>query len=209
MKMKNVELNDKILLKDYLDNDNLNSLFQIVFILYGEPLKKIIAKVLRTTDRNELDGVLTDFYDNLTKPTQKGEKKLRTFDFSMDLLPYLKQSLRSYLNEEFKKEQQKQKIEKSGEENSSIEADMIDDGYSDNSDTIRALLHCLSEKGGISSRDRYILLTYLLGKVANPDLRDTEIYSSISRQLGISEAAAKKAAQRGRDLLRQRIKSNI
>lgn len=45
--MKSQELNDKVLLRDYLDNGNLNSLFQIVFVLHGIQLKNIIAKVLK------------------------------------------------------------------------------------------------------------------------------------------------------------------
>ncbi len=203
------ELDDKILLRDYLDNGNLNSLYQIVFVLYGIPLKNIIAKVLQTTKSTELDGVLTDFYDYLLRPTLKGEKKLRTFDFAMDLLPYMKQALRSYLNEEFRKEQQKHNAEKSGNDDESAFVDKIDEGYVDNSDTIRALLQCLSDGGGISQRDKYIVLTYILSKVGNPVLQDMEIYETLSKQLGISESAAKKAAQRGRNNLKNRIRSNI
>lgn len=207
--MKSQELNDKVLLRDYLDNGNLNSLFQIVFVLHGIQLKNIIAKVLQTNKTNVLEGVLTDFYDNMITPTKAGEKKLRTFDFTMDLLPYLKQSLRSYLNEQFRAKQQKQKVEKTGQDNLTAFADKIDEGYVDNSATIRALLQCLSDDNGISSRDRYIVLTYILSKVANPALRDIDIYFSISKQLGISEGAAKKAAQRGREDLKLRIKSRI
>ena len=89
------DMEEKLLLKDYLENSNLYSLYKIIFVLYGAPLKSIIAKVKKNTDSYELESVLTDFYDNLIEPTKTGEKKLRTCDVYKELLPYIKQSLRS------------------------------------------------------------------------------------------------------------------
>lgn len=202
-------MEEKLLLKDYLENGNLYSLYKIVFVSYGAPLKSIIAKVLKTTDPYELEGVLTDFYDNLIKPTKTGEKKLRTFDFNKELLPYINQSLRSYLTEEFRKEQQKQETEKPIDGTDLPLVDKIDEGHIDYSETFGALIDCLTESKGISKRDKYIVLTYLLSKIGNPSSRDLDIYENLSKQLGISQSAAKKAAQRGRDDLKKRIKSNI
>ena len=202
-------MEEKLLLKDYLENGNLYSLYKIVFVSYGTPLKSIIAKVLKTTDSCELEGVLTDFYDNLIKPTKTGEKKLRTFDFDKELLPYINQSLRSYLNEEFRKEQQKQGVEKSADDSVLPLVDKIDEGYVDYSETFSALLDCLTDCKGISKRNKYIVLTYLLSKIGDPSLHDLDIYENLSKQLGISQSAAKKAAQRGRDDLKERIKSNL
>lgn len=202
-------MEEKLLLRDYLDNGNLYSLYKIVFVSYGAPLKSIIAKVLKTTDSYELEGVLTDFYDNLIKPTKMGEKKLRTFDFDKELLPYINQSLRSYLNEEFRKEQQKQEVEKPTDDSVLPLVDKIDEGHVDYSETFSALIDCLTDSKGISKRDKYIVLTYLLSKIGDPSSRDLDIYENLSKQLGISHSAAKKAAQRGRDDLKERIKSNI
>lgn len=202
-------MEEKLLLKDYLENGNLYSLYKIVFVSYGVSLKSIIAKVLKTTDSYELEGVLTDFYDYLIKPTKTGEKKLRTFDFEKDLLPYMNQSLRSYLNEEFRKEQQKREVERSSDDSDMPLIDKIDEGYVDYSETFSSLLDCLTDSKGISKRDKYIVLTYLLSKIGDPSSRDLEIYENLSKQLGISQSAAKKAAQRGRDDLKGRIKSNI
>lgn len=203
------DMEEKLLLKDYLENSNLYSLYKIIFVLYGAPLKSIIAKVKKNTDSYELESVLTDFYDNLIEPTKTGEKKLRTFDFDKELLPYIKQSLRSYLNEEFKTEQQKQETEKSMDESDLPLVDKIDEGYIDYSETFGALIDCITDSKGISKRDKYIVLTYLLCKIGNPCSRDLDIYENLSKQLGISQSAAKKAAQRGRDDLKERIKSNI
>ena len=202
-------MEEKLLIKDYLDNGNLYSLYKIIFVSYGVPLKSIIAKILKTTDSFELESVLTDFYDNLIKPTKTGEKKLRTFDFDKELLPYINQSLRSYINEEFRKEHQKQEVEKSTDESVLPLADKIDEGQVDYSETFSALIDCLIDSRGISNRDKYIVLTYLLSKIGDPSSCDLDIYKNLSMQLGISQSAVKKAAQRGRDDLKERIKSNI
>lgn len=196
--------NDKQLLLDYLDNNSLDSLYRLVFDVNGDSLRKIVCKLLKTTDSSKIDECLIDFYDDLTKPTQSGEKKLRTFDFEQDLTPYLKQAIRSYVTDGFRIKQKKDDLEERTEDWSNIKLD--DNQEEDYSDCYYSLLNALYIDTTISVRDQYILLTFLLSKVGNPDLTELKIIRDIAKQLGISESTVKKARQRSVDKLKSKMR---
>lgn len=185
---------DKELLKDYLYNNNMDSLYRLIFEINGDPLKKIISKMLNTTDAAEINECLVDFYDDLTKLTRKGEKKLRTFNFNLELSPYLKQTLRGYITDNFRAKQNTSDLEQSVDDFSTLKVE--DSSSEDYSECYDSLLESLYKCESISLRDRYIMLTYLLSKIGNPSMSDTEINKSIAVQLGIKEDTVKKARQR-------------
>lgn len=195
--------NDKELLRDYLENDNLRSLYIVVFEIYANSLKSIISKELKTVDVNEINDFLNDFYVDLIETTGNGEKKLRNFDFGHDLEPYLKQSLRNYILSLYREEQRIQKMVQSIEDTPHLEEPMdITEDYSEMYGSLLRSLH-LSER--LSARDKYIMLTYLLIKIGNPEMTDLKIFESLANQLGITEPAVKKAHQRAINKLKENM----
>ncbi|MDE6668683.1 MAG: hypothetical protein K2K26_03240 [Muribaculaceae bacterium] len=185
---------DKELLKDYLYNDNMDSLYRLIFEINGDSLKKIIAKMLDTTDPSTITECLVDFYDDLTKPTKAGGKKLRTFDFNFELPPYLKQSLRGYITDNFRAKQKTSALEQPIDDFSTLKTD--DNVTEDYSECYESLLKALYKCESISLRDRYIMLTYLLSKIGNPSMSEVQINKSIAEQLSMKEDTVKKARQR-------------
>lgn len=185
---------DKELLKDYLYNNNIDSLYRLIFEINGESLKKIISKMLNTTDTAEITECLMDFYDDLTKLTRKGEKKLRTFNFNLELSPYLKQTLRGYITDNFRTKQKTSDLEQSIDDFSTLKVE--DNNSEDYSECYDSLLEALYKCDSISLRDRYIMLTYLLSKIGDPSISDIEINKGIATQLGLKEDTVKKARQR-------------
>ncbi len=185
---------DKELLKDYLYDDNMDSLYRLIFEINGDSLKKIIAKMLNTTDTATITECLIDFYDDLTKPTKYGEKKLRTFNFNLELTPYLKQSLRGYITDNFRTKQKTSALEQPIDDFSTLKVE--DNNTEDYSECYESLLKALYKCESISLRDRYIMLTYLLSKIGNPSISELQINKNIAEQLGIKEDTVKKARQR-------------
>ena len=195
---------DKELLKDYLYNDNIESLYRLVFEINGNSLKKVISKMLNTTDAEVITACLVDFYDDLTKLTKSGEKKLRTFNFDLELSPYLKQALRSYITDNFRIKQKISDLEQSIDDFSTLKVE--DNGSEDYSECYDSLLEALYVCDSISLRDRYIMLTYLLSKIGNPSMSATQINRGIATQLGLKEETVKKARQRAVEKLTSAMK---
>lgn len=186
---------DKLLLKSYLDEDNLESLYVLVFEKNGKALKQIIVKMTGINDESSIMEYMLDFYDDLTRPTENGEKKLRNFDFTRDLTPYLKQSLRSHIYDRLRLAQKRLNLE------SSIEEEYVknpeEENLEDYSEKYQILLKSLYNCDNISDRDQYIMLTYLLCKIGNPGIRDSELNKTLGRQLGgDKDETIKKARQR-------------
>ena len=75
----------------------------------------------------------------------------------------------------------------------------------DYSEMYSSLLRSLYVSEHLSARDKYIMLTYLLIKIGNPEMTDLKIFESLSIQLGITEPAVKKAHQRAINKLRENM----
>lgn len=191
---------DKQLLKDFLEKDDLNSLYYLIFEVNGTHLRKVISKMLGSCREVKVDECLLDFYDDLTKPTDQGEKKLSNFDFNEELTPYLKQAVRHYIMDGFRKRQKKTEMEEDVTDFATLKIE--DEDMPDYSDCFYSLLKSLSECKSISVRDQYIMLTYLLSKVGNNEMTELEINKAIAEQLDLSEASVKKARQRAVDKLK-------
>lgn len=195
-----------VLITDYLNNDNMESLCCLVFDIYAGDLKKIIVNKLHPQTEDELNDYLTDFCDFLLTPTKEGNRRLDNFQAGQSLIIYLKSILRNWATDILVARSQASARELSVDaDNGPVITDIADDNASPFEDMTAALIKGIDGCDDLNPRDRYILLTWLMVKSADADATQLEVCATLAEQLECSPDSVRKAL--GRALVRLKHES--
>lgn len=201
---------DKERLKELIEKvsqGNPTATYNLLYKEYKNSLVKVISKIKRCTNEIQLEIVLSDFYFYLLTPTKRDHRvRLEKLDVNSNIESYLNNILRNWLIEQLRKEQLHAK------KTISIEKDVATTSTIDEGDLgaktkieqkLWALIRALECVPTLKTKDRYILLTYIMGEQYKGCGGPLHISRFLSNQLGMSEAAIKMRYKRNLERLRE------
>lgn len=201
---------DKERLKELIEKvsqGNPTATYKLLYKEYKNSLVKVISKIKRCTNEIQLEIVLSDFYFYLLTPTKRDHRvRLEKLDVNSNIESYLNNILRNWLIEQLRKEQLHAK------KTISIEKDVATTSTIDEGDLgaktkieqkLWALIRALECVPTLKTKDRYILLTYIMGEQYKGCGGPLHISRFLSNQLGMSEAAIKMRYKRNLERLRE------
>lgn len=199
-------ISDTELMTRYLDDNDLDALYEIVITRHGGDLRSVIRHRMRLKERKEVEEILIDFYDFLITPTESGEIRLRNCRNDTTPIKYITTSLTNYIDESFRQSQRRRShvtVSSDGELPEIIESDRDYDPQL-RTDCYYSFLQAIATPD-VAGRDRYIYLTLLLNSISDDGDKGVDMHRKLADQLDMTPAAVKKAAERFEKKIRHNL----
>ncbi len=185
---------------------------ELLLVRYRVRLEATARSVNTRLDDDSLADLLQSFAERNLRPDSKGDWRLRGLAAENNPQAYVMASLRNYMRDEFRKVHI-DIVDAPPEEGRTAdrESEPADDDCSDIHPKthlelqIEAVISALESLGDLSARERYILVTFLLGeRYRGNGARPLKIRDEISRQLGENPSTVYNRYSDLKDFLRQR-----
>ena len=183
-------------------NGDKDAVAELLMVRYREQLVSSARSVNARLSNDDIEDALQNFSERNLKPDSNGNWRLRGLSADHNPLGYVIRSFKNYLRDEFRKEKI-EIVETSPDENRTGDEDgnrylghapePIDDDYDDlhpmtqKELQIEAIFEALESLGDLNPRERYILVTFLLGeRYRGGGAKPLKIREALSQQLGIN-----------------------
>jgi len=208
---------------------NPTATYDLLYKVFKDSLVKVISKIKRCSDDIQIEIILSDFYFYLLTPTKRDNRfRLEKLDVGSNIESYLNNALRNWLVEQLREEQQNYKRNKpipvnySNENSDSTEESLNSTSFRDKTiisttdddetnlgkkidieNKVWAIIMALESIPALKTKDRYILLTYMMGERYKGMGGPLHISRFLSNQLDMTEAAVKMRYKRNLERLRE------
>lgn len=223
-KSVNLDFNDSELIDKYNEGD-IYSLYILIHKRYKKRLLGVLGKILAFGYSDfDLDERLSDFFYYLVTPLKNGKNRLSSYDKTQAFGAYISTMLRNWAIDVLNIESKEQSITTSltgyddwlgeGEEDfddSSAEicSELIVSESISDDELNAALILALEHLRDMSSKNRYIVLTYLLCERLKVKGEALHLAKKLAAQLGMSEGAVKMSNKRALERFREEAKKYL
>lgn len=181
--------------------------YNLLYKEYKSSLVKVISKIKRCANDIQVEVVLSDFYFYLLTPTMRDHRvRLEKLDVNSNIESYLNNILRNWLIDQLRKENLHKKNTASMEKDLATTSTTEEVDLSEKTEMeqkLWALIMALESVPTLKTKDRYILLTYIMGEQYKGCGGPLHISRFLSNQLEMSEAAIKMRYKRNLERLRE------
>ncbi len=193
---------------------DLDAVGELIFGLYRSYLCGVIKKHDNAASDDEIEECLHEFFHFITTPTVDGNYRLRNLDKGSAPRTYIARALDNHLRD----------LEEAEKRNpvGNAEYDNLPDRDEDRSGIdmmrrreieISLLLDTLEDCAALSARDRYILVTYLLGERYSGEGHPLRLSEMLGRQLALSPSTVYNSYSRNlkklQAIARQRLRERL